>query len=260
MTEAVLETARAYAALGNLTGVSTAMATVGAGQPLSSAMPVSQRLPSLTSLSLGISAAQPAREAQPPLTDLLAYRRLPVNAVRDSEEQRIIKSIDEKYGILSLTTLKDNLLMWAHYSAAHTGAVIGIDIEDSNFVQGNGGFQKQRKVEYKVCRPELPRDEEVLMKHFFTKSIQWEYEKEYRIVRLLENATATEHRSSGYDIVLFNLPPSCIKELIFGARCNPETKEQIRDTIHKSAELKDISLWRANVSRSNFELTFETYQ
>jgi len=49
-------------------------------------------------------------------------------AIRDAEIAKSIiekiKSIDQKFGILSLTSTRDNLLMWAHYSNEHKGAVI----------------------------------------------------------------------------------------------------------------------------------------
>jgi hypothetical protein len=44
-----------------------------------------------------------------------------------------IDSIDQKFGILSLTAAKENLLMWAHYADEHKGAVVEIDIRDPLF-------------------------------------------------------------------------------------------------------------------------------
>ncbi len=75
--------------------------------------------------------------------------------------------------------------MWAHYSNEHKGAVIELDIEDPAFQRK--GFQEVRAVHYTSRRPHLPVNEEVLMEHFFTKSSEWSYEQEFRIVRHLDD-------------------------------------------------------------------------
>ena len=38
----------------------------------------------------------------------------------------------QDYGIISLTTNNNNLLMWSHYADEHKGIVIGFDINENN--------------------------------------------------------------------------------------------------------------------------------
>lgn len=57
----------------------------------------------------------------------------------------------EKFGILSLTTKKDNLLMWSHYANSHKGLVIEFDLNNDFFnTQIDAEFfcGKLHKIEY----------------------------------------------------------------------------------------------------------------
>jgi hypothetical protein len=52
---------------------------------------------------------------------------------------------------------------------------------------------------------------------FFTKQKQWEYEKEWRMVRVLDEATTVIKNEQG-DVYLFELPPDCISQVILGVK------------------------------------------
>lgn len=256
LSEAMRESARAAAATGGLATVATITGFAPAEQLSSSRISKVFQLPSSTGTSFPNSSL-----------DLLAgtgeslAAEPPQDIDGDDDKKQIInnkiESIDKMYGILSLTAVKDNLLMWAHYSGEHRGAVIAIDIEDDKFVQGAKGFQEQGDVEYTSFRPGLPMNEGIIMKHFFTKSREWEYEKEYRIVRQLRYATERKHTSELQDIFLFDLPPRCIRRLIFGVRCEEQQKKQIISRISGSPELEHISLWQAYLDPSRFRLRID---
>lgn len=47
--------------------------------------------------------------------------------------KQFIKTVNETYGILSLTTSPDNLVMWTHYAACHSGLVVGFDKQHEYF-------------------------------------------------------------------------------------------------------------------------------
>lgn len=152
---------------------------------------------------------------------------------------------------------KDNLLMWAHYSDEHRGAVIGIDIGDSNFVEGSKGYQYQKEVHYTSARPDVPPKGSIPIEHLFTKSREWGYEKEYRIIRELRYGTPKTSVPKLQDIVLFDLSPGCIKHLIFGVRREKQKRKQIIDRISRSPELEHISLWQADLDPDGFKLRID---
>ena len=54
--------------------------------------------------------------------------------------QKSIEQLHDIYGVLSLTAVKDNILMWAHYSNDHQGFCVGFDsIKLFDYFGGGGG-------------------------------------------------------------------------------------------------------------------------
>jgi len=50
----------------------------------------------------------------------------------DSDIRDLIKGQKEKIRICSLSSVKDNELMWAHYAEGHRGVAIGVTIDEDN--------------------------------------------------------------------------------------------------------------------------------
>lgn len=142
---------------------------------------------------------------------------------------------DEKYVILSLAARKDSLLMWSHYADEHKGAVIEFDIHNKEFSTApiigkpyktveffdeegqKRGTQMAEDVTYRESniRPLLVPTEPILMRHFFEKSSQWQYENESRIIRLRRDSEQKDQLETG---ALFPLPLAAIKTIILGQR------------------------------------------
>jgi len=112
------------------------------------------------------------------------------------------------YHILSLTRSPLNKLMWAHYAKDHKGYVVGIDVDQSFFTsrstcsvpaQFGSVIYTQSKPDSSLltatassgCRYDFPTYEfenaELLQRLFLYKSIDWAYEEEVRIVKMLGN-------------------------------------------------------------------------
>jgi hypothetical protein len=200
------------------------------------------------------------------------------------EINKKLGSIDKTFGILSLTTHYDDLLMWAHYADAHTGAVVELDIGRPDFralPQGRHclidhdlntitrfpysekqmlrGHQARRSVIYQEERPLLWAGQEILVKYFFRKSPHWAYEEEYRIVRNLDDALPSpcQKDDKEFDIFVFELPPKCICALLFGARFGEREREQMVADIRKKHEFDHVALYRGKTDDNKFLVRFE---
>jgi len=78
-------------------------------------------------------------------------------------------------GYLSVSSNNKNVLMWSHYAQNHEGYVIGFNPQHEFFKYG------VMKVIYGENRPFLdPTQPEQDASVFYTKSIDWKYEEEYR--------------------------------------------------------------------------------
>ncbi|WP_249370579.1 DUF2971 domain-containing protein [Vibrio sp. 11-4(1)] len=82
-----------------------------------------------------------------------------------SEFKSALKGEKRSYGIVSLSEIADNTLMWAHYANGHNGIAIGVEIDSDTY--------DIRKIEYDGLSQ--------LTQSFSHKLEVWDYEKEYRV-------------------------------------------------------------------------------
>jgi hypothetical protein len=152
-----------------------------------------------------------------------------------------------QFGMLCLTEHYNNLLMWSHYAENHRGAVVGFDTSNQffnsreklyEFTYGLSekelnirGFGTVKRMNYVTLRKHISLgDYYSLDDIFFTKSIHWQYEGEYRILKNIYMMKPTKRLQSGEEIYLTDIPRNCIKQIIFGLHCN-------EDLIGKASEI-----------------------
>jgi hypothetical protein len=84
----------------------------------------------------------------------------------------------DRAGILCLSKVRDDILMWAHYAGGHKGLCFEFDGSDDRPF-----FGEAQAVVYDDYRP-LPLDEDAdkqMERVLLTKSPHWRYEREFRI-------------------------------------------------------------------------------
>lgn len=156
--------------------------------------------------------------------------------------------------VLCVSETPSSLLMWAHYAEAHKGFVVEIDPSAPVFNQRKSpedDLRHLRKVSYRPDRPIMNLDEIDTTSLILTKSQEWEYEGEWRMLVAAEHAS-TKIPASPYDICLFPFPQTCIRRIILGARATDTTETAIRQAITNS----EIRLQRAALSEREFALEF----
>lgn len=121
-------------------------------------------------------------------------------------------------GVLSLTENKENILMWAHYAAQHTGFCLEFDAY-------NLFFARALPVGYDVSLPTLNliqrHQREDIVDMLLTKAKDWEYEQEWRIVDH-ENGPGVQ-----------SFPEEALTGVILGCRMQDGCKNRIRDWCSK---------------------------
>jgi hypothetical protein len=128
----------------------------------------------------------------------------------------------QQYRLYCVSEVPDSLLMWAHYGGSHTGTCVEFDA--SSFP-----FPAALKVEYRDAFP-TSRLEQRDLSIFVTKSDQWAYEREYRVVA--EDAAYPHGGSQGIVITrndFLVLPEGAIRSIIIGCRVDPHTEATIRE-------------------------------
>jgi hypothetical protein len=131
-------------------------------------------------------------------------------------------------GILSLSALKDSLLMWAHYCQDHKGFVVGFDTSHSFFdrrLRDDDVFRCIKPVVYAKERPSRHVTDYSSGEAFFedllcTKSKDWEYESEWRMI-IAGIFCMTQYGTHGLDAI----PVEAIREVYLGVKSGQELKD-----------------------------------
>jgi hypothetical protein len=201
--------------------------------------------------------------------------------------------INHHFVSLSLTTQNDNLLMWAHYAANHSGFVIEFDGNHPFFTATNRCLYQ---VPYSQDRPEITLTEcEKLVleisgklkksaipdkKHLneliqlFRKSHHWSYEEEWRLLSVPELASNYDEKEHGFHMhisddrpihegfssdycALYPLPADCIKSIFCGAKITTGTARYLFFTIKNNPQYQHIALKLAEIDHTEFKLNFK---
>lgn len=83
--------------------------------------------------------------------------------------------LDRRYRIYCLSLKPDNQLMWGHYADHHRGVCLEFNARTRDF-----GLAIE--VEYKTTCPQYSLADETDMSPLYTKSADWAYEREYRVI------------------------------------------------------------------------------
>jgi hypothetical protein len=94
---------------------------------------------------------------------------------------------------------------------------------------------------------------------FLVKSEKWRDEREWRMMRSLENGKKLEKDGQpsldddGEPIYLFSLPPSCITGIIFGSRMSQQNRRKIMRVL-STEDYSHVYKYEALLDDRRFEL------
>lgn len=147
-------------------------------------------------------------------------------------------------GLFSLSSVSDNILMWSHYSANHTGFVVGFD---SDSLCLDYDFDYLEPINYQTDYPTISGLDETtdqFHKKFFFKSQLWEYENEWRISK------------NHIDKRVVKLKKETIKEIVIGCCCNNQEMNRIIKLTSKFLG-PEILIYKAQKLTEEFGLRIE---
>jgi hypothetical protein len=152
--------------------------------------------------------------------------------------------------------------MWAHYTDCHRGLVIGFDEEKvatrDHFYDIQYRFQ--RNPYHPVQTVKTGR--EWLIPHLITKSSEWTYEQEVRLLAQWSECI----ESTGWRFWPFRrrglhfwpFPREAVQEVIFGSRCSDTARNSVRTILSKTyphAAISQMRLHDTDFSLVNEPLT-----
>jgi hypothetical protein len=184
-------------------------------------------------------------------------------------EEFLRRNSNTDYAILSLSKVPNSLLMWAHYCDSYRGFVVGFDSTHPFFhTREFKRFSTLEEVHYSNERPIMPAPEEwdgsqeqierELSKYdlaellFYTKSEDWKYEQELRMVANPQIADRHVRTTEGQDIYLYQFPLECLKQVIFGIRMPRDQRQSIQQLVRE--KYQGVQFFEAALSQEKFDL------
>jgi hypothetical protein len=154
----------------------------------------------------------------------------------------------ENFGIFSLSEIPHNILMWSHYANSHRGICIGFSTSILKSCFHESSLENRfsimpRKVEYRTDRPKFEPLVEApinFYNQFSVKSIDWQYEKEWRYI-LLDR--------TNYKV---KIPQEAICTIILGGRISRNHRLEIIEILRSRGKI--IELKECWISLKKFRL------
>ena len=183
------------------------------------------------------------------------FQRQKVELSISGPERRQIAYLASVVRVLCLTEVPDSLLMWSHYADHHKGAVLKFDTYDSTADY----FASARPVKYEQSLPsfETPQDlvrrylgllvepKDPTSRQFLTKSREWKYEKEWRVI-------ATQEMKAHGDYIPFQA--GCLAAIYLGCKVTTPNVQHVLDLVTDKQYPTDV--YRAVKDDADFALSF----
>ena len=155
-------------------------------------------------------------------------------------KQQYTERITEQIGVLCLSGVKNDILMWSHYADAHRGICLEFD---GHFEF----FASTQEVKYSRVRPRInpfrQNHEEMMEAALLTKAEHWKYEQEWRQV----------HYQKGPGV--YQYPPEALTGVILGAQIAPHDQEKVLGWIE--GRTHPVKLYRSSPCGISFSLKIE---
>jgi len=160
--------------------------------------------------------------------------------------------------VLSLAENCSSLLMWGHYTDAYRGFLIGFEGPDG-ILTVDSPHRDHGPVYYCHHRPSHLRFKEVTNHElFYTKSTEWAYEHEWRIIDSLMSADGDAFDPPDGHCWPFRFRPEAMREVIVGYRATDLVKDII--SILRRPQYQHVKLLMAFPDHQRFELVFVEFQ
>jgi hypothetical protein len=149
--------------------------------------------------------------------------------------------VDEDYRLVCFSEKFDDLLMWGHYARGHSGFVIEFNPKHPLFSTeefDQVGYPKNDKPDERPDVENFDQGKEEYWKMLFRKSCHWNYEREWRLVKLATSLPPPIKRHCKFKYFLA-LPADSICAIYFGWQLSLENRVKLIESL-KSPEWKDV--------------------
>lgn len=150
--------------------------------------------------------------------------------------------ISLNWGMLCFSEDYKSPLMWGHYSSNHTGICLGFEISDHLLVPVSYRENRYNPEEADIESIKQPR---------FVKSLEWNYEKEYRYLIRLNNSIHKGHELFFIEFDKYHIE---LKEILLGYRNNLDIVSLHRTIMYNNEYDVNIPIYKTKLSDKYFQI------
>jgi hypothetical protein len=176
------------------------------------------------------------------------------------EEREVWERQSRDYRLFCVCEIKDNLLLWSHYTACHTGVAFQFEcIEELDVAllaalpviyadDAPGVAGKNEIIEYSLGLRGVEPAPNLWKQLVTTKARGWEYEKEWRVI-----TKRRDYENEGYED--FRFVPREISKVFLGCRIRAEDKDDILRLL--TGPFGHVEVYQAKQNPKMYRLDFE---
>jgi len=156
-----------------------------------------------------------------------------------------------------MSKANSSIPMWSHYARKHTGFVLGINVDDPamrHFVQRRlVRYRKNRVATDPYLKPPSNSWIDQITKTIFTKSNEWKYEQEFRVIFRLQDLYPRPLDDGGVGHFL-DVSETTVPELIIGCCASDETKAALCDLLDNEKRFSRLRVFAARRHHRQFQI------
>jgi len=211
-------------------------------------------------LRVRASVSTAAPNARSPATEEIRRQLAGLGRMVEDLQSGLAATAANDIAILCFTRTRRHLLMWGHYAVSHSGMLLEFDETHACFRRDAGEHPladicgKVGDVVYSDDRPSIPTlDADSVRRAAHTKSLEWAYEQE---VRLLWPLTLADHYADANgQVALLDVPPAAMRSITFGHYCTPQTRAGAEAILTREAS--HVTRFQAVPNRDEFRLDYK---
>lgn len=176
-------------------------------------------------------------------------KKLSLNIISN---KKIINYMFSKLGIFSASRNNSNILMWSHYAGQHTGIAFSFNSDNEFFNKIPDDMARFKKVKYYRRRPKRVAEKFIDAEIFFTKSKDWEYEQEFRLMLPLVKQKYYIWEPGGNGVC--KIPKTTINSIIFGCMCSNKQIDDWRKQLSDNGGFEHLKFYKAEMDNLEYKL------
>lgn len=198
--------------------------------------------------------------------NLMARVDVTANAMMPTVNKEIRAALVEnlvlKMGVVCLSHAGNQPLMWSHYADSHRGAMVVFDSKSTSLTgraKPKGRMGMLNDVTYTAVRPTISyrtvTDINLFQAYTLTKSIDWEYERECRLILELTEADSIA-KGDATDVYLLSIQPSAVRSIVFGCNVDLQLRDGLVDSMRKNRDTEHLSFYQSSIDKNNYSLNY----